>query len=216
MDDLLTDGTRLVLDVGAGTGIASRQLADRGAAVLAVEPDARMAAIARGKGIPVEIDTFERWAPAGRHFDLVVFAASFHWVDPAVALPKIRAILREHGRLALLWNPLTPTSPPKGDFAAIYADYFDATSTPVDGLTDLLATITAAGYTVATRTYPRTLQYTRDQWLDFAFTHSNHITLAPERAAELRARLAALIGPDGVSVGAEAIAIVATPNPVTP
>jgi SAM-dependent methyltransferase len=65
VDELLSSGARLVLDVGAGTGIASQQLAERGADVLAVEPDARMAALARLKGIRVELDTFERWNPPG-------------------------------------------------------------------------------------------------------------------------------------------------------
>ena len=123
VDELLSSGARLVLDVGAGTGIASQQLAERGADVLAVEPDARMEALARLKGITVELDTFEQWEPAGRTFELVVFAASFHWVDPAVALPKIRTVLRPGGRLALMWNRLSPTKPTRTDFAAIYADY---------------------------------------------------------------------------------------------
>ena len=51
IDDLLMQGARTVLDVGAGTGIASEQLLGRGVNVLAVEPDPRMAAIAREKGI---------------------------------------------------------------------------------------------------------------------------------------------------------------------
>lgn len=67
-----------VLDVGAGTGISSVQLAAAGAAVLAVEPDTRMAAVARAKGVSVENATFEEWNATGRLFDLVVFAQSFH------------------------------------------------------------------------------------------------------------------------------------------
>lgn len=61
-----------VLDVGAGTGIASAQLQQAGADVLAVEPDERMADVAAAKGIRVERATFEDWQPAGRQFDLVV------------------------------------------------------------------------------------------------------------------------------------------------
>jgi SAM-dependent methyltransferase len=82
---LVADDAR-VLDVGAGTGIASAQLVGAGAEVLAVEPDSRMARVAAGKGIHVEQATFEDWQPAGRSFDLVVFAQSFHWVQPRVAL----------------------------------------------------------------------------------------------------------------------------------
>jgi SAM-dependent methyltransferase len=210
--DLLTLGGHRVLDVGAGTGIASMQFDDRGADVLAVEPDARMAALAREKGIPTEIDTFERWDPAGRLFDLVVFAASFHWVDPAVALPKVRTLLDERGRLALLWNRLRPTAPTREDFELIYRDYMDVDIHPTDGNPDeIVAALTAAGYTATQRSYPHGVHYSPEQWLDLVFTYSNHITLPAEGAAELRGRLADLIGPGGVSAGGEALAIIATP-----
>lgn len=211
--DLLALGASRVLDVGAGTGIASQQLAGRGADVLAVEPDARMAALAQAKGIPTEIAMFEAWDPAGRTFDLVVFAASFHWVNAAVALPKVREILTYGGHLALLWNRLTPTRPTHSDFALIYRDYMDADDVPgQDNLDEIAAAVAAAGYTVAQRRYRRDVHYSPQQWLDWAFTHSNHLTLAPEKAEELRARLADRIGTDGVAVHAEAVAMVASPT----
>src|SRR5437868_3676330 len=71
---LVTSANMRVLDVGAGTGIAAKQLASAGAQVLAVEPDERMARLAASKGMLVEQSTFEEWQPAGRCFDLVVFA----------------------------------------------------------------------------------------------------------------------------------------------
>jgi SAM-dependent methyltransferase len=212
IDDLLALGGRRVLDIGAGTGIASQQLAERGADVLAVEPDARMAAIAQEKGIATEIDTFERWEPAGRTFDLVVFAASFHWVNPAVALPKVRAVLRDGGNLALLWNRLIPTRPTREEFDAINSDYMDTDTRPMDGNPDdLVAVLTAAGYTATQHTYPCSVHYSRQKWVDLVFTHSNHLTLAPDKAAELRTRLADRIGSDGVAVSEEALAILAAP-----
>jgi SAM-dependent methyltransferase len=212
IDQLLAGGGRSLLDVGAGTGIASQQFVERGADVLALEPDPRMAAVARLKGIPVEIDYFEQWNPNGRTFDLVVFAASFHWVDPAVALPKVLALLNADGRLALMWNPLTPTAPTPDDFAAIYADYWDVGTThPQADIEELETTLTCAGYDVRTHRHPQSYQYSREQWLDFAFTHSNHLTLSAERGAELRSQLAERIGSDGVSVSGDALTILATP-----
>src|SRR6476646_1829757 len=132
IDDLLMKGARTVLDVGAGTGIASEQLLGRGVNVLAVEPDPRMAEIAKEKGIPIEIGTFESWDPAERRFNLVVFGQSFHWVNPRIALPKTHALLFRGGHLALMWNRLFPSDPTHSDFAEIYQDYMDPGSPLVD------------------------------------------------------------------------------------
>ncbi|HEY9305756.1 MAG TPA: class I SAM-dependent methyltransferase [Mycobacterium sp.] len=213
IDDVLAPGVCRLLDVGAGTGIASMQFVERGVDVLAVEPDSRMASVAQAKGIPVEIATFEQWEPAGRRFDRVVFAASFHWVDPGVALPKIRGILGDGGKLVLMWNRLRPTQPTRAQFESIYKDYMDIDARRADGepgdLDDLL---TGAGFTVTHRSSPHNLHYSTQQWIDIAFTFSNHLTLATDKAAELRARMSELIGPSGVSVGGDAMAILATPD----
>lgn len=48
-----------VLDVGCGTGIEARQFQAAGATVLGVEPDARMADLARRTGVEAEVATFE-------------------------------------------------------------------------------------------------------------------------------------------------------------
>jgi SAM-dependent methyltransferase len=51
IDDLTGGGAPDVLDVGCGTGIASRAFLARGCQVLGVEPDGRMAAVARQRGV---------------------------------------------------------------------------------------------------------------------------------------------------------------------
>jgi SAM-dependent methyltransferase len=220
IDDLLLHGARTVVDVGAGTGIASEQLLAKGVEVLAVEPDPRMAEVARAKGIPIEISTFESWHPAERLFDLVVFGSSFHWVNPDIALPKVHGLLSSGGRLALMWNRLFPTHPTRSDLADIYRDYMDPGSHLVDGSSNspidtvhrydgLIASITASGFTVEEHTYPRNDHYSTEQWLDLAFTYSNHLVLPAEQASELRARLAEGIGSAGVSVGGDALLILA-------
>src|SRR5436305_7380373 len=74
LDDLLSDGARTVLDVGCGTGIAAALLAAGRCDVLGVEVDERMAALARAKGITVEVAAFESWDDRGRRFDLLTCA----------------------------------------------------------------------------------------------------------------------------------------------
>jgi SAM-dependent methyltransferase len=221
IDDLMRPADRTVLDVGAGTGIVSEQLLEWGIDVLAVEPDPRMAEVARGKGISIEIGTFENWDSAQRRFDLIVFGSSFHWVNPDIGLPKAHRLLRTGGRLALIWNRVVPTHPTRSDLAEIYQGYMDPGSHLVDGSSNgpidtehrtdgLVGSITASGFTVEERTYPREDHYSTEQWLDLAFTYSNHLVLAAEKASELRTKLAERIGANGVSVGGDTLLILAT------
>jgi SAM-dependent methyltransferase len=200
-----------VLDVGAGTGIAATQLVEAGADVLAVEPDPRMARIATGKGISVERATFEDWRPAGRSFDLVVFAQSFHWVDPRPALSKVSAILRPGGRLALLANRIVPTSPTQLELDEINADYLDVTARPaVNNEEEVVGLIEDCGFSVEILRVPEQLHYTTEDYLNLVSTYSNRLLLDATKQAELRSRLARRIGTGGVDATNYALAVVCT------
>ncbi|MEE4596723.1 methyltransferase domain-containing protein [Streptomyces sp. DSM 41524] len=98
-----------VLEVGCGTGQATRSLAALGCPVTAVEPGRDMAALARQRlaGFPqveVETSTFEEWDDRGARFDALVAASSWHWVDPSIGWRRAHDVLRPGGRLALLGN----------------------------------------------------------------------------------------------------------------
>lgn len=208
---LVEDGRPEVLDVGAGTGIASVQLMQAGASVLAVEPDARMARVAAAKGVVVEQGTFEDWQPAGRTFDLVVFAQSFHWVQPRIALEKVASILKPRGRLALVWNGITPTSPTNDDLNEIYADYLGAIARPsIETENATTAIIEQCGFTSERQHVVEQLHYGADDWLDLVFTYSNHLALEPLPRAELRSRLRERIGTAGVLAKNDALAVICT------
>ncbi|HYZ68269.1 MAG TPA: class I SAM-dependent methyltransferase [Mycobacterium sp.] len=213
IDGLVTSAGMRVLDVGAGTGIAARQLAEAGADVLAVEPDERMAGVAAAKGVRVERATFEDWQPAGRQFDLVVFAQSFHWVDPDAALPKVATILRTGGRLALLANRVVPTAPTQQELDEINADYLDLTTRSVLNADVEVATmLEKRGFSVERRGCVENLHYSTDDYLNLVATYSNHLTLDSAAHAELRSRLAQRIGTGGVDATNHALAVVCTPT----
>lgn len=95
-----------VLDVGCGTGIAARQFTSAGCSVLGVEPDARMAEVARrpDAGVTVDVARFEEWEPGKRRFDAVVAGTAWHWIDPVAGAAKAAGVLRPGGVLSVFWN----------------------------------------------------------------------------------------------------------------
>ena len=101
--------TPRALEIGAGTGKATRLVAARGVAVLGIEPSAEMAAVARrstadlGDVVIAESD-FERWEPAGRRFPLVYAAQAWHWVDQETGYARAREVLMPGGHLVAFWN----------------------------------------------------------------------------------------------------------------
>jgi len=111
---------REVLDVGCGTGICARLFQAAGCRVLGVDPDPRMAELARQGGTETEVAKFEDWEPAGRTFDAVIAAQAWHWVDPAAGAAKAAAVLRPGGRLAAFWNAFDPPKDLREAFAEVF------------------------------------------------------------------------------------------------
>ncbi len=109
-----------VLDVGIGTGISARPFQQRGCQVLGVDPDERMAALARASGLEVEIAKFEESGPAGRTFDVLIAGQTWHWVDPVLGASKAAEVLRAGGRMALFWNVMSVPPDVAEGFSAVY------------------------------------------------------------------------------------------------
>lgn len=95
-----------VVDVGAGTGISAAVLRARGARVIGVEPGAGMAAeFRRGlPDVPVVRGDGNALPFADGTADFLTYAQSWHWTDPARAVPEALRVLRPGGALALWWN----------------------------------------------------------------------------------------------------------------
>ncbi|MFV1990825.1 MAG: class I SAM-dependent methyltransferase [Acidimicrobiales bacterium] len=96
-----------VLDVGCGTGIATRQLLAAGAEVVGLEPDEAMLSLAleRTRGaVSFQCRRFQDVDAADGQFDIITAAQAWHWVDPATALPTAHRLLASDGVLAPFWN----------------------------------------------------------------------------------------------------------------
>ena len=96
-----------VLEVGCGTGQATRSLVALGASVTAVELGREMAELARARladsqKVTIETSPFETWDDRGRRFDLLVAASSWHWVDPSIGWRRAHEVLKPGGWMAVL------------------------------------------------------------------------------------------------------------------
>lgn len=103
---LLGPDQKSVLEVGAGTGKLTGELAALGHDVHATDPSAEMLGVLseRLPGVRTSIATAERLPCLDGSVDVVVCAQAFHWFDQEAALAEFARVLRPGGHLALIWN----------------------------------------------------------------------------------------------------------------
>ena len=114
MMDFLAEHERLrgktIADVGAGTGIFSRQLAELGNQVFAIEPndDMRQVMSEQGQGaktgITVVNGSAENTGLPDKSVDAVCAAQAFHWFDGQAFARECQRILRAGNKVYLTWN----------------------------------------------------------------------------------------------------------------
>ena len=211
-----------VLDVGCGTGIAARQFQAAGGRVLGIDPDPRMADLARRFGVEVEVATFEAWDSGGRVFDAVIAGQAWHWVDPVAGAAKAAQVLRPGGRFAVFWNSFRPAAEVGEAFAAVNRRVLPDSplsrgAMPGPDAYSALCTKAAGGMRQAgTFSDPQEWRfdwdrpYTRDEWLDVVPTFGGFDQFPPAKQEELLAGLGAAIDAVGGSFTMGYTAVVAT------
>jgi ubiquinone/menaquinone biosynthesis C-methylase UbiE len=95
-----------VVDVAAGTGLATRTLAGTGATVISVEPDESMLAVLRTRspGADARVGAAESLPVASKWADAVVTVSAWHWFDPPRASREFARVLKDGGFLAVIWT----------------------------------------------------------------------------------------------------------------
>jgi SAM-dependent methyltransferase len=104
---------RAALEIGAGTGKATRLFARRGVAVTATDPDPAMLAELR-KHVPANVTAVQAAFEdlrAGEGYELVYAAAALHWTNPQGRWPRLAALLRPGGVFASFGGPVQLADP---------------------------------------------------------------------------------------------------------
>jgi len=204
IDDLMALEPADVLDVGCGTGKAARPLIDRGLRVLGVEPDEAMAAVARRHRVPIALATFEAWDPAGRTFDLLTAGHAWHWVNPAIGLPKAASVLTPGGTVALFWNYHALEESLLKRLERVYAacaPELEVLGRDRTGSPDLDPFMGSDHFTPGEpRTYRWTRELSANEWVAMLATFSDHQRLGKDRLPRLQDALRAAIDRSGGTV----------------
>jgi SAM-dependent methyltransferase len=110
---LVPGGARDAVDVGAGTGLFTRALVQRGLVVTAVDPSSDMLAVLSTHlpDVRAVIGAAEQTHLPEASADLVTLAQAWHWVDHGASLREAGRVLRPGGRLGLVWNQLDVSLP---------------------------------------------------------------------------------------------------------
>jgi SAM-dependent methyltransferase len=106
LDWLAPQNCQVAVDIAAGTGLFTRALRRRVAHVIAVEPDERMRAVlaARSPGVRAVAGRGEALPVPDASADGVFVSSAWHWLDPGRAVPEIARVLRDGGRLGVIWT----------------------------------------------------------------------------------------------------------------
>ncbi|MFF3429978.1 class I SAM-dependent methyltransferase [Streptomyces sp. NPDC002602] len=104
---------RTALEIGAGTGKATRLFARRGVEVTATEPDGAMLAELR-EHVPAHVRTvraaFED-VRSGERYGLVYAAAALHWTNPEARWSRVAGLLEPGGVFASFGGPFRLADP---------------------------------------------------------------------------------------------------------
>ena len=186
-----------ILEVGCGTGKATRSFAARGYELVCLDIGADLIAVAKEKlkafpNVSFRREAFEQWQSEER-FDLIISATAFHWVDPEVRYLKASEMLKSEGFLAVFSNQHVRKD--EGFFAEVqelYDRYYPPPTTNRPTHATNFPGVEAFQDSIK-RVYPWTQTYSSEQYIKLLLTYSDHIALPDENKRLLFAGIVNLI-----------------------
>lgn len=182
-----------ILEIGSGTGKATRLFAQKHYTILCLEPGQNLIDVCREnlKAYPQVSfvrTRFEDWEGGQEKFDLVISAQAYHWVPEEVRYEKTASVLKRHGYLAVFWNMYSSLERDmRQDLDEVYrkrAAELVKPEMPPEPLIERRAnSLRESPYfeNVAVRTYPWSVRYETEAYLGLLNTYSDHLRLSEQR-----------------------------------
>jgi SAM-dependent methyltransferase len=198
-----------VLEVGCGTGQATKSFATRGYQIFAIDPGPEMVSAARENlasfsNVVLTEATFEAWQPKRTDFQLIFAAQSWHWVSPDVRFTKAAEVLSPGGSLAVFGHvPVGLPAPLLQRFKQTYQRQTGTWGPPPEawylpgGPFTRWFDESGLFEPVKHMSYPWKWQHTTSSYTNFLRTRSDHRMLAPTKREELLEELAKVINDYG-------------------
>lgn len=103
------DKTKHAVEIGIGTGQATKPILETGCYLTAIELGENLAAYSKNKfsdykKITIHNISFEEYMYTPESIDLVYSGTAFHWIAEEVGYKKAYDMLRSGGTIALFWN----------------------------------------------------------------------------------------------------------------
>lgn len=180
-----------ILEVGCGSGQATKSFAARGFRMLAIDPGQDLIGAARESlatfpGVAFVVSTFEAWPATPAAFRLLIAAQSWHWVAPDVQFTKAAEVLTAGGTLAVFGHVPVGLSPQLlEDFKRIYLHHAGVWGPPPEAwylpAGPLKSAFERSGLfgLVVNKPYPWTWRHTTASYVSFLKTRSDLQTFAP-------------------------------------
>lgn len=195
-----------VLEIGPGTGQITLPLAKKGYSFTGIELGENLANYLQNKlldcpNAKIINSSFENWDNRGKLFDLVISAQAFHWIDPRIGYPKVANLLKDKGKLALIWiyHPRTELIDQLDKvYLSLMPDYKKLEDVETR-ISEQIEEINASNHFDNLRIYKYQyeMEYTAEQYVDLLDTYSDHRTMDYRIKAKLYSEIKKIINNSG-------------------
>lgn len=209
------DSASRLLEIGAGSGIATVELAKLGGKIVAIEPGSHLAAIARKhteklQNVEILEGTFESFESSNR-FDAILAFTAYHWIDEGIKYRKVLGLLDDAGSLVLVWNSFflsdsAVTAEVSMAYSECLPDAYPSKSSVAEVNEGVLAKLHRREqevvqnpllYTIALRKYYTVYNYNAETYPKLLNTFPKVVEVPEEQRKKFFARISEIVGRHG-------------------